>query len=621
MFFVDQGDGTPRIPLTLTSGTVYATYLSGGDGQTSLVFKYTVQNNDLAMTGSGITLGALDLNGGHITNSSNTNALTTLPAPSWVTTKIDGVRPKINSVAKPSPAGTFSAYKDMNFTVTWNDPVKYTTLTGVTFPVNINGTVRNAGYTSGDETATIIHTPNLGTTNDNDGVLVTSPMVASDTVTDLPGNAATDFTFTPPATTDILVDTVRPTILSINPLPANDTYTAGDVLSFTFNFSEAVTATVVGANPCVTITVGSTGRCLMPASGGPSTSHVFTYTIVPGDTDDNGIIMGTAISANATGHVRDIANNPPMAHTAPTLTGVLIDNTAALINGRTMLTAAGTYSSGTTLQLRVSYNEVVEVDTTGGTPIINVPATSGTLAFEYASGSTTNQLVFEYVVTDDDYDFDGLGTASNVIPSGGTIQDLAEINASNTLGTLTPSTHLLVFPGTKLWTKSNMANIAPAGGVTISPAGPVNVEDCVSTTIQCREFNGTTNSLSITGGGAITDADTVFVAFRSPAAPSNFVLLDPGVELRDNSGVFDVFTANDIYVNSTPYTVGSLHATNISPSTLYVLQIDHSPGGAYPNGILIPTGFQGSIGEIWIIENLVDPAKKAIIRNYLNSKF
>lgn len=618
--FVNQTSGTPRIQLTLTSGTAYATYLSGGDGQTSLVFKYTVQPNDLAMTGAGISLGTLELNGGTITNSSNTNALTTLPAPSWVTTRIDGVRPKISTVAKPA-AGSYSTYKDMNYTVTWSEAVRYTATNTVSFPVNIGGTTRQAVYISGDTTATFIHRPDLTSRNDADGVNLSSPLVATNTVTDLPGNTAADFTFTPPATTDILVDTVIPTVTSITQLPANDSYTAGDVLSFTFNFSEAVTIAVAGANPCVTITIGTTPRCLMPTAGGPATSHVFTYTIVAADNDLNGITMGSAISANATGYVRDIADNPPAAHTAPNLTGVLVDNTAPTITGRAMLNAAGTYTSGTILQIRATYSENVIVDTTGGIPVINVVATSGTLQFAYASGSTTNQLIFEYLVTADDYDFDGLGNASNVVPTGGTIKDGVDLTASNTLGTLALSTRLLVFPGTKLWTRNNMVNIAPAGGATISMVGPNISEPCVSVTIQCRVFDGSANSLSISGGGAITDADTVFVAFRAPSSALNFDLIDGRVELRDNGGVFDVFTNNDIYLNATPYTVGNNHATAFGQSTMNVLQVDHSPVESYPDGVLIPTDFQGSIGEIWIIENLTDPAKKAIIRNYLNSRY
>jgi len=56
--------GTPRIALTLTSGTVYATYLSGSDSDT-LVFRHTVAGGDA--DADGIVVGSpLQLNGGTI---------------------------------------------------------------------------------------------------------------------------------------------------------------------------------------------------------------------------------------------------------------------------------------------------------------------------------------------------------------------------------------------------------------------------------------------------------------------------------------------------------------------------------------------------------------------------
>jgi hypothetical protein len=68
--------GTPRIALTLnTGGTVYADYVSGSPGTTSL-FRYTVQSGDADP--DGVTVGALTLNGGTIRDGSSTDATLTL---------------------------------------------------------------------------------------------------------------------------------------------------------------------------------------------------------------------------------------------------------------------------------------------------------------------------------------------------------------------------------------------------------------------------------------------------------------------------------------------------------------------------------------------------------------
>ena len=72
---VDTTGGTPRIALTVGSTTVYATYVSGS-GTSALVFRYTVQANDL--DANGIAVGTLALNGGTLTDAAGNNAVLTL---------------------------------------------------------------------------------------------------------------------------------------------------------------------------------------------------------------------------------------------------------------------------------------------------------------------------------------------------------------------------------------------------------------------------------------------------------------------------------------------------------------------------------------------------------------
>jgi fibronectin type 3 domain-containing protein len=72
--------GTPRLPIILTSGTVYANYLSGS-GSDTLLFRYTVLPSD--GDNNGIAMQPLDLNGGTIVDAFSNNANLTFTSPSF----------------------------------------------------------------------------------------------------------------------------------------------------------------------------------------------------------------------------------------------------------------------------------------------------------------------------------------------------------------------------------------------------------------------------------------------------------------------------------------------------------------------------------------------------------
>jgi len=79
-------------------------------------------------------------------------------------------------------------------------------------------------------------------------------------------------------------------------------------------------------------------------------------------------------------------------------------------------------AQGDTGTVVVVYNEQVDVDTTGGTPTINVLGTvTGTVAASYARGTGSNRLEFDFTVpsTAEDLSISGTDIALN----GGTIFD------------------------------------------------------------------------------------------------------------------------------------------------------------------------------------------------------
>ncbi len=624
--YVTQTGGTPTLALTIGSTAREATYLSGGDGQTSLVFRYTIQEGDLDTDGS-IGIGNISLNGGVITDASLTNSLLTMPVSSITTTYVDGVRPTISSVTAPTDA-TYSqvapyAPSNMSFTVAWTEAVNLsaTTSTATYVPLTIGASSVSAIYASGNNSASLIYRPSsLTGYNDTDGITVTSPIAGTATIKDLAGNTVSTKTFTPPTTTGILVDTTAPTVTSITAVTADGTYIAGQTIDYTVTFSESVTTNVSGTYPRISLVVGSTTKYLIPTANTTGTTHTFRYTIVSGDLDTNGVTITVNSFANngTTAYARDVGrNNVSSTLTAVSSAGILVDAAAPTISSVTEPTN-GTYESGNTLSFSVVYSEAVTVT---GTPSIDVTLTSGTANFNYASGSGTTTLTFSYTVTSSDYDFDGLPSSiSSISLNGGTITDSVANNGATTFTAKNLSSIYVTYPDTDLWAvTTSLTSRAVTGSPSISSSGAVTTTTCGITT--CRLFNGD-DSFSLSG--ALNNVETLFIVVKTPSAiGANHNLFSADLILEEDvvGTVWDMSsTSATIKIGGTTYT-GTIHDTNLGLSTTQIIQVDFDSPVNFAAGTMIDTTFTGGIGEIMAISGTLSGAQKTNILTYLDNKF
>ncbi len=114
---------------------------------------------------------------------------------------------------------------------------------------------------------------------------------------------------------------------------------------------------------------------------------------------------------------------------------IVVDGIAPEAQSVTSSTADGTYGKGETITVQVSFNDAVTVDTTGGTPTIQLEtgATDRNATYN-AAASTTTVLAFLYTVQPGDTasDLDYKNTLA-LSTNGGTIQDAAGNNATLTL--------------------------------------------------------------------------------------------------------------------------------------------------------------------------------------------
>ncbi|MDA9793393.1 hypothetical protein N9B72_02295, partial [Bacteriovoracaceae bacterium] len=227
--------GTPRIQITLDSGTVYADYTSG-DTTSALTFRYTAVNGDLDTDGISISL-SIDLNTGTIKDAATNISSLTYADPGTTGIMVNATQAIILSVVPPAD----TVYLDtqfLDFTVNFSNLVNVTGTPRIAITLS-TGTVY-ANYLSGTASTALIFRYIVATNDEDlDGITLASPLELNlGTIKDASlGDAS--LTYTLPTTTGIHVDATTPTIISSTP-PADASYKELDNIDFTFTFSESV---------------------------------------------------------------------------------------------------------------------------------------------------------------------------------------------------------------------------------------------------------------------------------------------------------------------------------------------------------------------------------------------
>ncbi len=217
-----------------------------------------------------------------------------------------------------------------------------------------------------------------------------------------------------------LVDEIAPNVSSVAITSAtgvqNSTVNVGDVLSVTVTLDEA---TVVTGTPQIALNIGGSTVQANYASGSGSTALVFTYTVQSGQTDANGISIGSnSLSLNG-GTLRDAAGNAAvLTHGAVAdNANFLVDTTAPTLNSSTPSDNAAAVAVGDNIVL--TFNE-------------NVFAGSGNIVISNGAGDTRTiavgdpqvSIVGNQVTINPTADF--LNSASyNVQMASGALRDAA----------------------------------------------------------------------------------------------------------------------------------------------------------------------------------------------------
>ena len=174
-------------------------------------------------------------------------------------------------------------------------------------PLRVGDNVRNAAYTAGDSSDTVLSFSYLvrdeHADSDRDGISIDAFALKLNGGSITRKDAAdvdAALTHTRLLDDDDQLVNLRPGITGVavtsSPQAASDTYGAGEDIEITVTFDEAVTAS---DDIDFGLSVGGAERAPL-VDGNGTTQLVFAYTVKAGDTDDNGIFIGNQTSGNPT---------------------------------------------------------------------------------------------------------------------------------------------------------------------------------------------------------------------------------------------------------------------------------------------------------------------------------
>ena len=451
--------GEPRILLETGATDRYATYdTTASTAATVLAFTYEVAEGDVSADLDYNTAATIDLNSGTIRDAAGNNANVTLPAPSndgllsapGDTLVVDGVRPTVDSVSSPDDGGTYGIGTVINVTVTFDGTVTVDTTGGTpTLLLETGETDRSARYVSGSGADLLFqYTVEEGdvSTDLNYNSAPSALALNGGSIKDNPADNEADAASlslsslagqdTLAGSEALVVDGVRPTVVSVSSPDDGGTYGIGTVINVTVTFDGTVTVDTTGGTPTLLLETGETDRSARYVSGSGA-DLLFQYTVEEGDvsTDLNYNSAPSALALNG-GSIKDNpADNEADAASLSlsslagqdTLAGsenLVVDGVRPTVDSVSSTDDGGTYGIGTVINVTVTFDGTVTVDTTGGTPTLLLETGDTDSSARYVSGSGAD-LLFQYTVMENDTstDLDYNSAPSALALNGGSIKD------------------------------------------------------------------------------------------------------------------------------------------------------------------------------------------------------
>lgn len=143
--------------------------------------------------------------------------------------------------------------------------------------------------------------------------------------------------------------------------------------------------------------------------------------ITLGQTDSAGTIISQDTTSTTSSTSTSLPSQGNSIIVSQDTTNTIVNSSSTAIVS--MAITPGIYSVGDSLPLVATFNQEVTVETSGGTPTIDVSIDENTREFSYTEGSGTDDLTFEYTLVEDDAAFETVEVASDIQLNGGSIID------------------------------------------------------------------------------------------------------------------------------------------------------------------------------------------------------
>jgi hypothetical protein len=316
--------GQPRLQLATSVANRFALY-GTGSGSNSLIFTYTVASGDTSEDLDYHSSEALSTNGGTIRDLAGNEGILTLAAPG----SVNSLSYNKNIVLDTSPARVVrvnSGYPKSHATigevvliyVSFSEPVFWDLANGSPSLILNSSSAAFARYVSGSGSAiqvfsyTVAPSENAPRLDYTSATALFYPSPGASTFVDRAGNVS-DVTLPRPGEisslgyeTNIVVDTLRPTVTSVRSRASNGSYRAGQYLEIEILTSEPLYGSASSALTLETGAIDQTTPCV-PTQG----SNLLTcaYTVASGDTSaDLDYVSSEALRITSSG-LTDVAGN------------------------------------------------------------------------------------------------------------------------------------------------------------------------------------------------------------------------------------------------------------------------------------------------------------------------
>lgn len=420
--------GVPRLRLGVDAGTEYAIY-SSGSGTRSITYRYnTFDDGPFLEDYDGLsTYSPLLENGGTLLDAFGDPAdLTFTDTPFVGVNPVDGKMPLETARSVATGDGDKAPGTPIDFTITYNETMIVDGVPRIKLKLD-DGTFRYATYISGSGGGTLQFRYFVTAADiDLNGIEVIDAIdLNGGSILDRAGNAPSAVTQVFPASNITFNFTTVPTTLSRSS-PATSTYKIGDVLEFSYTFSEPVTVSL--GTPTLSLSIGGTSKNAIFFAGSNGTATLrFRYTIVEGDLDTDGLAIGS-LNFNGASFKDASNNNASFSQSWPANT-IRVDGVRPYI-ASFALPASGVRKPGDQIQMGITWSE--QVSFPGAIPQIdfNVDSPATTRSFFSVAFDGFTQT-YRYTAQANVVDLDGFAMPAALNPAGGTVVDNAGNLATN----------------------------------------------------------------------------------------------------------------------------------------------------------------------------------------------